>query len=62
MRQTVRGGSADRAGMSNAEIKIHTLLDGSHALTDIARQATVASDLSQVTGTLNDSLQYFRIR
>ncbi len=28
---------------------------------DIARQATVASDLSQATGTLNDSLQYFRI-
>ncbi len=27
---------------------------------DIARLATVASDLSQVTGTLNDSLQYFR--
>jgi len=28
---------------------------------NIARQATVPSDLFQVTGTLNDALQYFRI-
>jgi CheY-like chemotaxis protein len=38
-RQMVRGGNADRAGLSNSEIKLHTLLDGSHVLRDIARQA-----------------------
>ena len=36
-----RGGNADRAGLSNAEIKVHTLLDGAHALADIARQAGI---------------------
>jgi CheY-like chemotaxis protein len=38
-RQTVRGANTDRAGLSNAEIKIHTLLNGNHSLSDIARQA-----------------------
>ncbi len=27
-RQTARGGNSDRAGLSNSEIKIYTLLDG----------------------------------
>jgi CheY-like chemotaxis protein len=38
-RQTVRGGNPDRAGLSNSEIKIYTLLDGTRALCDIAREA-----------------------
>jgi CheY-like chemotaxis protein len=40
-RQTVRGGNPDRAGLSNADIKLHTLLDGTHPLADIARQVGV---------------------
>jgi DNA-binding response OmpR family regulator len=48
-RQTVRGGSTDRAGMSNAEIKIHTLLNGSLCLAEIARQA--GADLDEVVST-----------
>jgi len=38
-RHTVRGGNADRAGLSNSEIKLYTLLDGTHALRDIARES-----------------------
>jgi CheY-like chemotaxis protein len=38
-RQTVRGGNADRTGLSNSDIKVHTLLDGAHPLGQIARQA-----------------------
>ena len=30
-RQTARGGNSDRAGLSNAEIKVYTLLDGNGA-------------------------------
>ena len=48
-RQTVRGGSADRAGLTNPEIKIHTLLDGSHALADIALQAALSLEFVAVT-------------
>jgi DNA-binding response OmpR family regulator len=40
-RQVVRGGNTDRSGLSSLDIKIHTLLDGNHALTDVARLAGV---------------------
>jgi CheY-like chemotaxis protein len=46
-RQTVRGGNTDRVGLSNADIKIHALLDGTHTLADIARQ--VGQALPDVT-------------
>jgi CheY-like chemotaxis protein len=39
LRQTVRGGNADRTGMSNSDLKVHTLLDGVHSLRDVACQA-----------------------
>ena len=38
-RQTVRGGNLDRAGLSPAEIKVHTLLDGSSDLAAVAQKA-----------------------
>lgn len=41
VRQTARGASADRAGMSNADIKLHTLLDGKQSLAEVARQAGI---------------------
>jgi DNA-binding response OmpR family regulator len=38
-RQPVRGANTDRAGLSSAEIKIHTLLNGAHSLSNIAQQS-----------------------
>jgi CheY-like chemotaxis protein len=38
-RQTIKGGNADRTGLSNAELKLHTSLDGTRSLEDLARQA-----------------------
>lgn len=49
-RQTVRGGNADRAGLTNPDIKIHTMLDGTHALKEVARQAGM--DLADVVATV----------
>lgn len=49
-RQTARGGSADRTGLSNSDIKIHTLLDGSHPLAEVARQS--GASLEEVTVTV----------
>jgi CheY-like chemotaxis protein len=49
-RQTVRGGNADRAGLSNTELKLHTSLDGAHSLEDLARQAGL--DLKDVVVTV----------
>jgi CheY-like chemotaxis protein len=43
-RQTARGGNPDRAGLSNAEIKLHTLLDGTRPLSEVARQAGMGLD------------------
>jgi len=40
-RQSARGASSDRSGMSNLEIKLHTLIDGTHTLADISRQAGI---------------------
>ena len=37
VRQNPRGGNLDRTGLSPAEIKIHTMLDGQHDLGSIAR-------------------------
>jgi CheY-like chemotaxis protein len=48
-RQTVRGGSTDRAGMSNAEIRVHTLLNGTATLAEIARQAGTSLEDVAVT-------------
>jgi CheY-like chemotaxis protein len=39
VRQTVKGGNADRTGLSNAALRLHTSLDGAHSLKDVARQA-----------------------
>jgi CheY-like chemotaxis protein len=45
-RQTPRGGNLDRTGLSPAEIKIHTLLDGVQDLATIAHRAGL--DLTEV--------------
>jgi CheY-like chemotaxis protein len=45
-RQNLRGGNPDRAGLAAAAIKIHTLLDGTRSLGEVARQA--ALDLAEV--------------
>jgi DNA-binding response OmpR family regulator len=37
-RQAARGGSLDRSGLSPAEMKLHSLLDGTQELTAIARE------------------------
>jgi CheY-like chemotaxis protein len=50
VRQTVRGGNADRAGLTNADIKIHTMLDGTHTLREVARQSGM--DLADVVATV----------
>jgi DNA-binding response OmpR family regulator len=44
IRQTARGGNADRAGLSNQDLKLHTLLDGKQPLADIARQLGIAQE------------------
>jgi CheY-like chemotaxis protein len=41
-RQAVRGGNPDRAGLSNADIKIHSLLDGNQTLANVATQAGIS--------------------
>jgi CheY-like chemotaxis protein len=41
-RQNVRGGNLDRAGLSSAELKIHTLLDGAQDLAVIAGRAAMS--------------------
>ena len=38
-----RGGNPDRAGLAPADIKIHTLLDGTHTLSDLAQIANLES-------------------
>lgn len=38
-RQVARGGNSDRTGLSNSEIKLLALLDGTHSLAETARQA-----------------------
>jgi CheY-like chemotaxis protein len=45
-RQSPRGGNPDRAGMSPAAIKIHTLLDGVRSLGEVAHQSGL--DLAEV--------------
>jgi len=45
-RQSPRGGNPDRAGLTPAAIKIHTLLDGIRSLDEVARQA--GFDLNEV--------------
>ncbi len=50
-RQTARGGNPDRAGLSNAEIKIHTLLDGTRSLHDIARESGL--NMTDVAATVH---------
>ncbi len=48
-RQAARGGNSDRAGLSNAEIKVYTLLDGSRSLKDVCREAGLS--LADVAAT-----------
>jgi CheY-like chemotaxis protein len=45
-RQTPRGGNPDRTGMSSAEIRVHTLLDGVQDLVTIAHRAGL--DLEEI--------------
>jgi CheY-like chemotaxis protein len=40
-RQASRGANTDRSGLSNSDIKIHTLLDGNHPLLEVSRQAGI---------------------
>jgi DNA-binding response OmpR family regulator len=48
-RHTPRGGNLDRAGLSSAEMKIHTLLDGNLDLASIAAKAgTTVTDVADV--------------
>ncbi|WP_165224513.1 response regulator [Aquisphaera insulae] len=49
-RQTVRGGSSDRTGLSNVDVKILTLLDGNQPLKEVARQAGL--DLADVAAVV----------
>ncbi|MFO0888388.1 MAG: response regulator [Isosphaeraceae bacterium] len=48
-RQAPRGGGTDRAGLSNADVKLHTLLDGVHPLSELARQAGMCLEDAAVT-------------
>jgi CheY-like chemotaxis protein len=43
-RQTPRGGNLDRTGLAPADIRIHTLLDGSQDLAAVAQRAGVGLD------------------
>jgi DNA-binding response OmpR family regulator len=49
-RQNPRGGNPDRAGLSPAAIKIHTLLDGARTLGEVAQQTGL--DLTEVVTTV----------
>jgi DNA-binding response OmpR family regulator len=49
-RQNSRGGNPDRAGLTPAAIKIHTLLDGARTLGDVARQTGL--ELSEIVATV----------
>jgi DNA-binding response OmpR family regulator len=41
-RQNARGGNVDRAGLSPADLRVHTLLDGAESVESVARKAGVA--------------------
>ncbi len=50
-RQTARGGNSDRAGLSNSEIKIYTLLDGTRCLRDICHESGIS--MAEVIATVH---------